>query len=65
MAPMRVAAKKTEAYCSQFPAMMPTRSPTLMPMSSMAWASRRLWWLSSLYVHRAPVQGITRASWVP
>ena len=48
IAPILVAAKKTEAYCSQLPAMMPTLSPTPMPISRRAAASRRLWWLSSL-----------------
>ena len=65
IAPIRVAAKKMEAYCSQFPAMIPTLSPTPMPIPKSARASKPLWWLSSLYVHLAPVQGITSPSRVP
>jgi acetylornithine deacetylase/succinyl-diaminopimelate desuccinylase-like protein len=46
--PSRATAKKTAAYCSQFPAMMPTLSPGPIPMDSSERARSRLWWLSSL-----------------
>jgi len=62
MPPTLAHAKKSAMYFSQFPLMIPILSLGRTPSFNRALASKLDSSHSFLYVHRAPVQGMTTAS---